>query len=148
MDPIVLPRGMLPLLGGALIGGGAVAATGLLWRARPHRGQHARELERLVWGRQSVRDALARYGPLDFAALRDRLRPSPGPERLADWLGSMVADGSLHATLDREGRAVFIESTEPLPRVTIDTARARRRVDRRAELYLEEPPGAGSGEGL
>ncbi len=120
---------MLPLLGGALIGGGTVAATGLLWRVRPHRGRHVLELERLVQGRQSVLGALARYGPLDFSTLHARLRPPPGPERLADWLVSMLGDGSLRAIMDRGGRAVFalppIRSAELLPRVTLDATRGR-----------------------
>ncbi|MFZ0700195.1 MAG: hypothetical protein WAN74_08450 [Thermoplasmata archaeon] len=152
MDPIDLLHGMLPLLGGVLIGGSAVAMTGVLWYGRTQRVSCAHELEHLVRGRQAVLEVLARDGPLDFADVYARLRPPPGPERLADWLVSMIADGSLHASMDAQGRAVFVRTRipgpAPLPRVTVDTTRARRLGARRAGPGLEDHPGRGAGEGL
>jgi len=100
--------------------------NGLLGRGRPCRNGVPRELDLLVRGRQAVLDVLSRYGPLDFSALHARLRPPPGPERLADWLVSMVGDGSLHAMMDRDGRAAFAltqtRSAELVPTVIFDAA--------------------------
>lgn len=128
MDPRWFCYEMLPLLGGILIGGCAVAATRILRRGRAERTPPSRELDRLVRGRQAVLDLLAREGALDFSTVRAHLRPSPRPERLADWLVSMVADGSLHAVLDPDGRAAFATTSprgeERRPRICVDLAQA------------------------
>lgn len=136
---------------GVLLGGGAGATGALLWTARRARRvtlPHALEL--LVRGRQSVLDLLARNGALEFTALHTCLRPRPTPERLADWLASMLADGTLHANMDREGRAVFARTADGAassrPQVTFDAAWRERRVDR-FEEFREEATRPASGDG-
>ena len=92
------------------------------------------DLRRLAEGRSQVLELVRRAGAADLAELEAGWRPSPPPADLSDWLASLVADGSLSARIDPDGRARFypVDGRAAGPRITFDPEafeRAQRRRD-------------------
>ncbi|MGB6501322.1 MAG: hypothetical protein WBG19_08000, partial [Thermoplasmata archaeon] len=68
--------------------------------------------------------------------------PSPAPAELADWVASLVADGTLGATVGADGRARFCVSAgrAPEPQVTLDSAAFDRAIRHRDEVLDDSHP--------
>jgi hypothetical protein len=118
---------VLPLLLGA--GVGAVASTAVLFRRRrpepirtdaPDDDEAA--LKRLAEGRATVVEVVRRAGPLDLAGLATAWECAPVPPDLADWVASLLTDGTLDATFGDDGVARFClgEGDRTGTRVTLD----------------------------
>ncbi|MGI0072174.1 MAG: hypothetical protein ACRECT_08955 [Thermoplasmata archaeon] len=102
-------------------------------------------LQRLAEGRASVVEVVGRSGPIDLASLEAGWQPPPAPPDLADWVASLLTDGSLDATVGADGVARFCvppPGRDGLP-VTVDVEafdRAeRRRDEERAEWRSSDP---------
>lgn len=128
----------LALAGVALLAVGGLGGVGaLLYGGRPKptpapTGEEE-ELRRLAEGRATVVELLRRAGPLPLHELEARWEPAPAPPALADWVASLVADGTLTATLGEGGRARFALAERPSaePRVTLDEEALERGIARR-----------------
>ncbi len=102
-----------------VIGAAAVVGAGLVLRPRRRRSavlvasvEDAAWLQRLAEGRASVVETVRRHGPVDLAGLASVWEPPPAPPDLADWVASLLTDGTLDARFeDGRGRPVL-----PLPR--------------------------------
>jgi hypothetical protein len=122
---------------GAGAGGVALVAVALLRRQRSHRPDGA-DLQRLAEGRAALVELVRRSGPLDLAGVEGAWTPPPPPPDLADWLASLVADGTLGATVGDDGRARFCLAPGPSsPRVTLDPAAFDEGL-RRRDLALDD----------
>ncbi|MGI0154845.1 MAG: hypothetical protein ACREDE_01740, partial [Thermoplasmata archaeon] len=62
-------------------------------------------LQRLAEGRATVIEIVRRAGPLDLAGVAAAWAPPPAPPDLADWLASLLTDGSLAAAVGDDGVA-------------------------------------------
>ena len=95
------------------------------------------DLRRLAEGRSQLLEIVRRVGAADLAELEAAWRPSPAPAELSDWLASLVADGSLTARVDPDGRARFCpaDGRTAGPRITFDPAAFER-----AQRRWDEPP--------
>ena len=91
------------------------------------------ELRRLAEGRATVVDMIRKDGPLALEELEARWEPPPAPPAVADWLASLVADGTLTATIGEGGRARFVLTDHAVgePRVTLDEDALRQGLERR-----------------
>jgi len=144
-DPSLLALGAAVPIGAAVAGASAVlrrrgAAAG---PARPPDDDEG-ALERLALGRAGVVEIVRRRGAVDLPSLEAAWSPPPAPPDLADWLASLVADGTLGAELGPEGVARFALAAPPVgpPRVTVDVAAFDRAIARRdAERSGERPAG-------
>lgn len=136
----------MTLVGWAILGTSAGAMVGILWRRAPRKARLPRELDRLLRGRQAVIERLSCEGPLDFSSLAERMQPRPRPESLADWLTTMLTDGTIRVVRDGAGRPAFDvgdrEARTTVPRVTVDTTVWTQPNDR---LERAEPSPAGGG---
>jgi hypothetical protein len=105
-------------------------------RSRAVRRSDEEELRRLAEGRSQVVELVRRSGTADLSALEEAWRPAPAPPDLSEWLASLVADGTLGATVGQDGRARFCLAVgRPSgPRVTIDPDVFDRAQDRRREM--------------
>ncbi|HXW67027.1 MAG TPA: hypothetical protein VEL82_04020 [Thermoplasmata archaeon] len=153
LPPIVFPSVTaapiafgLAVLGAAVTVAGSVGALSVR-RARRGSDPAARDdeesaLRRLAEGREDVLELVAREGPIDLAGLAAAWRPAPAPAELAEWVASLVTDGSLRATIGGDGRPWFSLGgpSDPGPRVTFDPAEYERAERRRAERDDEGEP--------
>lgn len=126
------------------VGVGAVVGAVVL-RRRPRRPADPRpeaddaELRRLAEGRATIVDLLGRSGPLDLAGLAALWEPPPAPPDLADWVASLLTDGTLDAAFGDRGVARFFLATPTVeaPAVTVDTDALDLAERRRAALEAE-----------
>jgi len=117
----------LAAAGVAFLAVGGIGGIGaLLYGGRPRPSPtpsgEEEELRRLAEGRVTVVEILRRAGPLSLTEIEARWDPPPAPAALADWVASLVTDGTLTATLGEGGRARFALAERPSakPRVTLD----------------------------
>jgi len=131
LSPLVLLVIALLAVGGAT-GIGAVSFGG---RTRPASAPSdgEEELRRLAEGRETVVEIVRRAGPLALAEIESAWEPPPAPPAIADWVASLVTDGTLTATLGEGGRARFAVAEHPIeePKVTFDEAALDREIARR-----------------
>jgi hypothetical protein len=118
--------GLAPLLLGVAA---ALAVAGVVVRFRPRRRPDPSaaeptdgELRRFVEGRDRVIAAVRDAGVADLARLEADWGEGLPPPELADWVASLVADGTLGARTGPDGVARFCLSGSPLgpPRVLVD----------------------------
>jgi hypothetical protein len=143
----------LALLGVALLAVGGVGGIGaLLYGGRPRPAPaptgEEEELRRLAEGRATVVDLLRRAGPLPLGEIEARWEPPPAPPALADWVASLVTDGTLTATLEGGGPARFALAERPAekPQVTLDEEALERGLARRDAAVAREDEGEGAGK--
>ncbi len=128
------------LLGlGGFVGMAALALGGRT-RPAPAPSDGEEELRRLAEGRETVVEILRRAGPLGIAEIEAAWEPSPAPPAVADWVASLVTDGTLTAALGEEGRARFALAERPVeePKVTFDEAALDREIARRDAAVGDE----------
>ena len=115
-------------------------------RRRAHRSVPAEEeLRELAEGRARTVELLERSGPTDLAGLESAWQPPPVPPALADWIASLVADGTVHATVGDDGQPRFClaDGRATAPQVTVDVQMLDRSLRQRdEELSSEEGDGA------
>ena len=106
-------------------------------------GESEAALERLAAGRATVVEQVRRSGPIDLAALEAGWEPAPAPPDLADWVASLVADGTLGAIVGKDRVARFTIAAPPVgpPRVEVDVDAFDRALASREELFGSESPG-------
>jgi hypothetical protein len=138
------------LLAVALLAVGAVAAmVSLVYggraRSAPARADDEEDLRRLVEGRETIVDLVRRAGSLGLAEIEAAWEPAPAPPVLADWLASLVTDGTLTASLGEGGRARFALAERPVeePKVTFDENALDREIARRDAAVGDEREGDG-----
>jgi hypothetical protein len=110
--------------------GGAVGTTRQLRNRRPRSSaadgpvDEELELQRLAEGRAEVVEIVRRNGPLDLSGLVALWDRSPVPADLADWVASLLTDGTLDATLGDDGVARFCLPAPPRAeaQITFDVA--------------------------
>lgn len=142
--PLLSPfavAGVLLLSAGGLGGIGA-----LLLEGRPRGPKEAtdaeEELRRLAEGRGSVVELIRRSGPMSLGEIESAWDPPPAPPAVADWVASLVTDGTLTASLQPEGRARFALASKAAgePRVTVDEEALERGIARR-DAAVEDDEG-------
>ena len=121
----------------ALLGVGGFAGMGVLLsggrRASGAGAEGEAELRKLAEGRAAVVEIVREGGPLMLHQIEARWEPPPAPPAVADWVASLVTDGTLTATLEEGGRARFAlaERTDGPARVTLDEDELERGIARR-----------------
>ncbi|MGA7477222.1 MAG: hypothetical protein WBW47_08480, partial [Thermoplasmata archaeon] len=102
-------------------------------RPSPERTEAEEELRRLAEGRETVVDIVRRAGSLALPEIENAWEPPPAPPALADWVASLVTDGTLTVTLGEGGRARFAvaERLRREPKVTLDEDALERGLARR-----------------
>ena len=128
----------LALLAVALLAVGGVGGVGvLLIGGRPRTaaspsGEEG-ELRRLAEGRATVVEIVRAQGPVALGEIEAAWEPPPAPPALADWVASLVTDGTLTAALDARGTAKFAlaERRADEPRVTLDAEALAKGIARR-----------------
>jgi hypothetical protein len=100
------------------------------------------ELRRLAEGRDRIVELVRRAGAADLATLEAGWEPPPAPAELADWVASLVADGSLGATLgdDRIARFCLAGGRPSPPRPTFDPEALERSLRHRDETLADGDP--------
>ena len=148
------PAGLSPAID-ALAAAAPVGAVGLATLAVARRRRRARassagedELRSLAEGRARTVELIGRAGTVDLAGLEASWEPPPAPPALADWLASLVADGTIRATVAAGDRPVFCLAEDrpgagDVPRVTVD----REALDRSLRHRDDELRADGEGEG-
>lgn len=138
LSPAVLAAVALLAVGGIV--GMAVLVLG--GRSRPTAGSAEGEddLRRLAEGRATVVEIVREGGPLGIAEIEARWEPPPAPAAVADWVASLVTDGTLSATIGDGGRARFVVAKRPPdePRVTLDEDALAREIARRDAAVDDE----------
>ncbi|MGA3022677.1 MAG: hypothetical protein ABSE66_07765 [Thermoplasmata archaeon] len=131
LSPLVLAATLL-LVVGAVVGMGTLLFGGRT-RPSPAPTDGEEELRRLAEGRETIVDLVRRAGALGLHEIEATWEPPPAPPALADWVASLVTDGTLTVTLGEGGRARFALSERPgwEPRVTLDEDALERGVARR-----------------
>jgi hypothetical protein len=116
-------------------------------RRRGRAGAADTELRDLAEGRARALALVESAGEIDLPGLEAAWEPPPAPPALADWLASLLADGTLGATVGEDGRARFCLASGRAhgPRVTLDPeALARSLRQRESETdeatYAEDGP--------
>jgi hypothetical protein len=118
---------LLPIVAAIGLGAGVGAAVYLRGRRtvrnevdEPEDDEAA--LQRLAEGQATVVEIVRRAGPLDLAGLAAAWGTPSAPPDLADWVASLVTDGTLDATVGSDGVARFCLGPDPRPaaRVTLD----------------------------
>lgn len=127
---------------------GAVGAAAFAVARRRRRARAIgpeEELRAFAEGRARAVELIGRSGPLDLPGLEAAWEPSPPPPALADWLASLVADGSVRATVGEDGRPRFCLATDPAstPKVTVDPEELDRSLRHRDREL--RPEGASDG---
>lgn len=147
---------LVPIAAAVGVGGtaGAVALT-----RRPRRGTaptpvaeetgepEDAELRRLAEGRATVVELVGRVGPIDAEGLATLWTPPPAPPELADWVASLLADGTLAVATGDDGHAQYSLAPPPPepPAVTVDSEALDRAERRRAALEAEWAEGDSAG---
>ncbi len=155
VGPIEIPAPPAPSraspLGIAVGAGLAVAAAGgavVGLRRRARRPTEAAvtdaELRAVAEGRGQVVEIVRGAGAIGIDEIEATWRPSPAPPALADWIASLVADGTLGATVGGDGRARFCLATArpSAPTVTVDPEAFDRGL-RDRDAALEDRDGDG-----
>ena len=122
---------VVPILPFAALAGAAVVLTLAAYRARRRAGRSGRSaadpatsLQALAEGRATIVEVVRRQGPIDLAGIATVWRTTPAPDALADWIASLLTDGTLDATFGDDGVARFVLS-EPATsgtRIVVDVA--------------------------
>ncbi len=106
------------------VGAAGMAVLAVVRRRRRGRSSTTGEEELRRWaeGRERAIELIGRTGPADLAGLEAAWGTRPVPAELADWIASLVADGTVGATVGPDGRARFcLAGTRPSrPRVVVD----------------------------
>ncbi len=141
---------LLPLLAGGCAG--TLLGVGV-WRRRRRTGdttvasdgEDEAGLRRLAEGRATVVDLVRQAGAIDLGTLGAAWRPSPRPPELADWVASLVTDGTLGARIGPDGVARFCLASEgpTVPEVVVDQAAFDRAELVRAEATRDGEEGSG-----
>jgi len=138
----------------ALVGVGGIVGMVLLLlggRARSARApaEPDDELRRLAEGRATVVELLERKGPLTVREIELAWEPPPAPPAVADWVASLVADGTVTAGVGGGGEARFAVTARPPgpPRVTLDEEALERGIARRDAAVEDEGTEEGSSRG-
>lgn len=99
-----------------------------------------RELRQFAEGRARTVELVRRAGAADLAGLEAAWEPAPAPRELADWIASLVADGTLGATLGEDGVARFClaDRGTSSPRPTFDREALELSLRRRDEALAED----------
>jgi hypothetical protein len=153
LPPVQIAGSGAPWVGLALdvllpIAIGAAAVASMLLLVRPRRrpslravnpADDAASLQRLAEGRSTVIEVVRRNGPIDLAQLARIWEPPPAPPDLADWVASLLTDGTLDARFDDDGIARFClsRSAPPGVRVTVNVAEFDRGEARREAERVE-----------
>jgi len=126
------------LLAVALLAVSGVGGVGALLlggrpRAAPAPSGEEAELRRLAEGQATVVEIVRAKGPLTLREIEAAWEPPPAPPALADWVASLVTDGTLTAALDPGGTAKFslAERPEREPKVTVDEEALAQGIARR-----------------
>jgi len=139
LSPLALAAVALLAVGG-FAGIGALLAGG---RPRPIRAPTGEdeELRRLAEGRATVVEIVRAKGPLALSEIEAAWEPPPAPPALADWVASLVTDGTLTASLDAERPARFSLAAPPRakPRVTLDEEALAQGIARRDAATQANP---------
>lgn len=128
------------------LGAIGVVALAVVRRRRRSRGAESDEqaLRALAEGRAQAVELVRRAGAVDLAGIEAAWSPAPAPPALADWLASLVADGTLSAKLGAQGRAQFcLPSSAAPPQVTLDPEALDRSLRRRDGDLEDDRPGDG-----
>ena len=112
-------------------------------RARPRRerAEEEEELRRLAEGRATIVELVRRSGSLGLHEIEDAWDPPPAPPALADWVASLITDGTLTATIGSGGQARFALAERPAveePKVTFDEETLDREIARRDAAVTDE----------
>lgn len=131
---VVLTVGAIVGMGGLLAGGRA--------RRSPAPTDAEEELKRLAEGRATVVELVRHAGTLALHEIEAAWEPPPAPPAVADWVASLVTDGTLTVTLGEGGRARFAlaERSSGEPKVTLDKEALDRGLARR-DAAVEEGEG-------
>lgn len=126
------------LLASVPVGVATVGVLAIHRRRRGHGGAAEQdveaELRRLAEGRATIVRILARGGPADLPGIEGVWEHGPAPEELADWLASLVADGTIGARVGADGRPRFCLARGPAsPRVEVDVDLLEQALRRRDE---------------
>jgi len=117
---------------GGVVGVGALVFGG---RARPTSASSdgEEELRHLAEGRASIVELVREAGSLRLGEIEAAWDPPPAPPAVADWVASLVTDGTLTATLGEGGRARFALAGPrgEEPKVTLDEDALQREIARR-----------------
>jgi len=135
------------LAAAAPIGVAGVAGFAVVRRRRRLRTPTAaeEELRELAEGRARAVELIGAAGALDLAALEAAWTPPPAPPALADWVASLVADGTLRGTVGEDGvpRFCLADRAPARPRVTVDPDALDRSLQRREEALGPDGPEPG-----
>ena len=101
------------------------------------------ELRALAEGRGRVVEIVRAAGSADLTGVEAAWTPAPPPAAIADWLASLVADGTLGADVGPDGRARFrlADGTAPPPQVTVDPAVLERALRERDSALADDGDG-------
>jgi len=134
-DPLLLALAVAAPVGVA----GAALSVMLRGRRRTGPADSEAELARLAEGESRVVELLRRAGALDLPGLEAAWETAPVPPELADWVASLVADGTLTATVGPDRVARFCLARRPTSRdeVTVDPAVFDAALARRAAETTE-----------
>ena len=137
LPPLALVAVGLVVLG-AMVGLGVLLFGGRAKPDAPPTGPEE-ELRRLAEGRTTVVEMLRTRGALSLHEIENAWDPPPAPPAVADWVASLVTDGTLTATLGEGDRARFALADRPVaePRVTLDEGELERGIARR-EAAVED----------
>jgi hypothetical protein len=153
LGPLAVPAAPAPpprmtaveaLIAAVPIGTAGAAAFAVVRRRRRARGGDSEEeLRRLAEGRARTVELIGEAGAIDLAGLEAEWGGAP-PPALADWLASLVADGTVRATIGEDGRPRFCLAGGPAdgPKVTVDPEVLDRMLRRREEALDERPAAA------
>jgi len=115
---------MLVTLGSvAFVGAGLLLRSRGRWAAGFARAEReGDELQRMAEGRAALIELVRRTGPVDLAGVAALWEPPPAPPELADWLASLLTDGTFDAEFAPDGTARFALAPGPptSARVTVD----------------------------
>jgi hypothetical protein len=96
-------------------------------------------LRRVAEGQATVVEIVRRLKYIDLAGIAAEWEPPPAPEALADWIASLLTDGTLDATFADDGTARFRLGNPPPGdvRVTLDVEEYDREMRRRDRARAE-----------
>ena len=118
---------VLPTLPFVALATVAIALTAIAQRRRRRipastldHGESA--LQRLAEGRAAVVEVVRRQGPIDLAGIATVWDSAAPPDALADWVASLLTDGTIDARFGADGVARFVLAgpSGPDARVTVD----------------------------